>query len=112
MIQTNPIGTVDELDILIGVGPPTSQITILGKPGCPDCVKCKQTMESIWNLDATYLDCGVFYETEETKLMFREKMRKYVQEPLSFPFVFVNNMYIGGYSALIEYVTKIADDDW
>jgi len=89
--------------------PQKDVITIYSKSGCVNCVKVKKLLKEN-NLNLTVIDCDDFIlENKEEFLEFIKQLAG--KEYKTFPMVFDNYKFIGGFKETEEYVAKILDFD-
>ena len=87
--------------------PGLNQITIYSKSGCPNCVKVKKLLEEN-KIRFTVIDCDEFIL--EDKKYFFNFMEKFIGFQYStFPMVFDNGKFIGGYADTMEHIKEILD---
>lgn len=72
---------------------------LYGKPGCPYCDKAKLLLDNL----------SIGYEYEEvTSNKDREKLKALYKHP-SFPMIFCDNAFIGGFSELQQHLLVWSD---
>ena len=85
--------------------PLQDQITIYSKSGCTNCVKVKTLLKEN-NIKFTVIDCDEFIlEDKQGFLQFINLLVH--KEYKTFPMVFLNKTFIGGYKETEEYLTKL-----
>jgi glutaredoxin len=86
--------------------------TVYSKSGCPNCTKVKVLIEGededIWKDDNTYL---TVYECNEYLKESREEFMNFMDKRAhtkitSFPIVFFNGEYIGGFAETKKFMEK------
>jgi glutaredoxin len=76
--------------------PNPTQFTVYSKSGCPNCNKVKNLLKTN-NLPFNVIDCDEFIlENKEEFLLFIKTLAR--QECKTFPMVFTNAQFIGGYN--------------
>lgn len=83
--------------------PDSSSYTIYSKSNCLYCTKAKQLLK-----DETFhiIDCDQYLS--ERKLEFMEFISKFTKQN-TFPFIFYNGGFIGGYNELLNHLTFMED---
>lgn len=91
------------------IEPSKTNFTIYSKSGCPNCTKVKNLLKEK-KLIFTIIDCDDYLiEDKEIFLLFIEKYAE--REYKTFPMVFENGKFIGGYNETLEKVNIILDFD-
>lgn len=89
--------------------PSKNQFTIYSKSGCPNCIKVKQLLKEkqiIFNI----INCDEFIlENKEFFLQFIQTLAN--KEYKTFPIVFDNEQFIGGFSETQDHVQKLLNFD-
>ena len=87
------------------IPPPSSNsFTVYTKQNCPYCVKAK-TILSNTNTQFQVVECDVFLEIDKTA--FLDTMRQRTgRDYRTFPMIFDNGVFVGGYSELQSYLDK------
>jgi len=87
--------------------PIQGQFTIYSKSGCSNCSKVKIFLKDN-NINFTIINCDEFIleNKEEFLLFIKELIGK---EYRTFPMVFDNSKFIGGFNESIKYITRLQD---
>ena len=87
--------------------PIQGQFTIYSKSGCINCSKVKTLLKDN-NINFTIINCDEFIleNKEEFLLFIKELIGK---EYRTFPMVFDNSKFIGGFNESIKYVASLQD---
>ena len=89
--------------------PDEEKITIYSKSGCVNCVRVKKLLKEN-NIDFIIIDCDELLL--ENKTMFLQFIEQLIgKEYKTFPMVFLNKTFIGGFKETEEYFSKILDFD-
>jgi glutaredoxin len=84
--------------------PATLGFTIYSKSGCPNCAKVKTYLKDK-NLLFNVVDCDEYLiEAKEEFLTFIKNLAQ--KECRTFPMIFFDGKFIGGYQETLEYVEK------
>jgi glutaredoxin len=88
-------------------GPSENQFTVYSKSGCHNCIKVKEILNEYSN---TYsyntVDCDEYLVEDNKK--FIEFMKTYSGKELkTFPIVFFNKKYVGGYNETVDYIEQL-----
>ena len=82
-----------------------SGFTIYSKSGCPNCVKAKALLNSK-HLLLKVVNCDEYIiEDKETFLLFITSLTN--REVKSFPIVFYDGKFVGGYNEMITFVEEL-----
>lgn len=85
--------------------PKISGFTIYSKSGCPNCNKVK-TLLNEKNIIFFLVDCDEYiFDHKEKFLLFIKEIAN--KECKTFPMVFYDNTFVGGYNETQEYVDKL-----
>lgn len=86
--------------------------TIYSKSGCEYCVKAKKWLEE-HGCHYTIVDCDSYLtNTPERKKLFLDKMEEIIGRPYrTFPMIFKDAVFLGGFSELEKLHTYISFDD-
>lgn len=83
-----------------------NRILILSKPNCPFCYKVKDLFTSL-QMPFFEFDCRNLLQTPESKAFFLEQIHSLAKRPYStFPMVFIEREFIGGYTDVGIYLEK------
>lgn len=86
-----------------------NQFTIYSKSGCPNCLKVKQLLKEK-QIIFTVVDCDEYIlENKEFFLQFIQNVAN--KSHNTFPMVFDNQEFIGGFSETQDYVQKLLNFD-
>ena len=89
--------------------PQKEEFTVYSKSGCINCVKVKTLLKDK-NLNFIVIDCDEFVlEDKDAFLKFMYKLAG--QEYKTFPMVFDEKYFVGGFTETIKHVEKILDFD-
>lgn len=85
----------------------TTQYTIYSKSGCPNCKKVKELLET-QKMTFTVIDC------DEYLIEYKSEFLNFIQELTSrewktFPIVFNNDQFIGGFTDTKVYLENLAE---
>ena len=84
--------------------PSTHCVTVYTKQNCPYCSKAKTILTNT-NISFQVIKCDAFLEIDKTA--FLDTMRKKTQRDYrTFPMIFDQGNFIGGYSELQSYLDK------
>ena len=84
--------------------PAENKFTVYSKSGCNNCVKIKNVLKEK-NHEYNTVDCDEYIiEEKDNFLQYIEKLAE--KELKTFPIVFFNKKYIGGYKETIDYIEK------
>jgi len=85
--------------------PLNSGFTIYSKSGCPNCVKAKTLLKSK-HLLFKIVNCDEYIlEDKESFLSFITSLSN--TEVISFPIIFYDGKFIGGYNKITEFVEEL-----
>jgi len=91
------------------IEPIKNTFTIYSKSGCKNCTKVKQFLQEN-KIYYKVVDCDEYIiEDKETFLLFIKDVAQ--KEYNTFPMVFNDTKFIGGYNETVEYVKKILSFD-
>lgn len=86
--------------------PSNNGFTIYGKSGCPNCVKVKGLLK-YKTVQFNIVDCDEYIIEENDKAQFLSFIKsKARRECKSFPMVFFNGSFIGGYTETKKYIEE------
>jgi len=89
--------------------PKNGEITVYSKSGCINCVKVKTLLKDK-NLKFIVIDCDEYIlEDKDAFLTFIQQLAG--QEYKSFPMVFDEKYFVGGFTATVKHLEKILDFD-
>lgn len=81
--------------------------TIYTKSGCPDCDKVKNLLSKEKHI---LINCDQLLKNNRSE--FIKSMELKIHRPFkSFPVVFLDDVYIGGYDDVLEYLTFSLDEN-
>jgi len=84
--------------------------TVYSKSGCPNCSKVKQLIKEK-NYDFLIIDCDEYLiEDKENFLSYMKTISS--NDITSFPIIFYNEKFIGGYKETVDYVNKVLEIDF
>lgn len=87
------------------VNPSESGFTIYSKSGCPNCIKVKKLLKDN-NINFNLIDSDEYIiEDKDFFLNFIKEISN--TEVKSFPIIFYDKKFIGGYSETIKYVDEL-----
>jgi glutaredoxin len=90
--------------------PAEDKFTIYSKSGCINCRKVKELLKSK-SFDYEIVDCDDYLlENKECFLLFIQNYS--INECKTFPMVFHNGKFIGGYNETIQYLDKLISFDF
>lgn len=85
--------------------PSATGYTIYSKSGCPYCDKAKSVLK---NDNFNVIDCDLYLvDNKEEFLQFIKELAQ--KEHRTFPMIFHNNTFIGGYSDLLKFLIDEED---
>ncbi len=83
-----------------------NRILVLSKPNCTYCQKVKELFSSIQMVFFEY-NCQHLLQTKESKSLFLEQIHSLANRPYAtFPMVFIEGEFIGGYTDVGIYLEK------
>jgi glutaredoxin len=87
------------------ISPQSTGFTIYSKSGCPNCNKIKTLLKTT-NLIHVIVECDdyIIKDKESFKTFIKELTHT---QDVSFPIVFNDNKYIGGYHETTIYIDKL-----
>ncbi len=80
--------------------------TIYSKNDCPYCIKAKKVLDND-NLKYLIIYCDQYLI--ENRHSFIEFMSQYTNQK-TFPYIFYNGTFIGGFTELVQHLTFMEDD--
>lgn len=80
---------------------------IYTKAGCPNCEKTKQLLADEPKL---IIECDALLKANREEFI-TEMKRKTQWEHIRFPMIFIDDVFLGGYSNLINYMAFEMDDE-
>lgn len=84
--------------------------TVYSKSGCPNCSKVKQLIKEK-NYNFLIIDCDEYLiEDKEDFLSYMKTISSH--DITSFPIIFYNEKFIGGYKETLDYVNKVLEIDF
>ena len=86
--------------------PVSSGFTVYGKTDCPYCLKVKDLLAE-YNEPMTYVNCDPYLVEKEEFLAFIKA--KAGKEHKTFPMVFSDGKFVGGYTDTIQFLLKKYD---
>jgi len=82
------------------------QVLVLSKTNCVYCTKVKELLNSV-NMPFFEYDCTYLLENEESKQLFLRQIQQLVNKKYNtFPMVFIEGQFIGGYIDVGAYLEK------